>query len=83
VSARERELEAEQSLMATALASRSPALASTLVTITRFVERPSAAEAQRVVCQLDCAGEECSEPATRAICQLLARCWLYGNAACH
>ncbi len=72
-------------LTETALAASAPALASSLVAMTQFAERPSPAAAQRIVCQLDCASEdESCDPATRAICALLARCWLYGPdaAAC-
>ena len=71
-------------LRETAMAAQAPALASTLVAITQFIEQPSPEVAQRIVCQLDCASEdESCDAATRAICALLARSWLYGSeAAC-
>lgn len=71
-------------LTAVAQATRSPALANCLLGMTQFVERPSAAAAQRIVCLLDCAAEDThSDAATQAICALLARLWLYGpESAC-
>jgi len=71
-------------LRETAMAATVPALASSLVTMTQFVEHPSIEAAQRIVCQLDCVSDdESCDAATRAICALLARSWLYGpEAAC-
>lgn len=72
-------------LLETALCAEAPALAASLVAMTKFAEAPSPELAQRIVCHLDCASEdESSDAATRAICALLARCWLYGPdaAAC-
>ena len=58
------------------------ALASTLLAMTRFAERPSAGAAEAIACHLDCvADEEACDSATRAIATLLSRCWLYGDVA--
>jgi hypothetical protein len=66
-------------LVETALMASAPALASCLVAMTQFAESPMPANVQRIVCHLDCASEdESCDAATRAICALLARCWLYG-----
>ncbi|GAB4056955.1 hypothetical protein [Uliginosibacterium sediminicola] len=65
-----------------ALASRTPALASTLLAMTRYMEWPTEGAAQAIACHLDCVAEdEDCDAATRAIAALLARCWLYGGIA--
>jgi hypothetical protein len=74
--------ESDFRLQETALMAHTPALASCLVAMTQFAEAPTSEIAQRIVCHLDCASEdESCDAATRAICALLARCWLYGPDA--
>lgn len=54
------------------------ALAACLLALSRFAEHPEGAQAQRIVCLLDCLAEDPrSDAATRALAALLAQRWLY------
>lgn len=56
-----------------------PALANCLLRMSCFAEAPNEAEAQVIVCQLDCVADETTcDAATRALASMLARCWLRG-----